>query len=196
MSLNVIRDGSLAAVSALPAGARPGEVINVINLGTASASLVDSSTQSFKNGALVLATNESAELVWTGVKWIELNRQTGNLPLRVNLTPGLEGAVVANAFDVVGSVTDISGSALTAAVEVMIRSLAVTADQGDLAAAGTPVGTVKKAVNPATGENVMWMTTDAAGLFSFRVTDTAVEDLLLQVFVNGGLALTQKLTYA
>jgi hypothetical protein len=72
----------------------------------------------------------------------------------------------------------------------------VTNVQGDLAAATTPVGTVKKVVTPPGGENVMWMTTTSGGLFSFKVTDTAVEDVIVVISCDGAVGKTLKLTFA
>lgn len=200
MSLQLISDGSIGAIAALPAARFVGEVITIVNTGAANASLVDSSTQAFKDGALTLATDDSALLYWNGTKWIELMRSVSGRAvadteiLKLSLTPGAEGAGSANSIDVVGAVTDMGGTA-TAAKEVMIRSLSVTDGQGDLAAATVAVGTVKKAVNPATGENVMWMTTTAGGLFSFKVTDTAVEDCVVVVECDG-ISRVLKLTFA
>jgi hypothetical protein len=111
-------------------------------------------------------------------------------------TTGLEGAVAANAFDVVCQLVDVGGNPIAEAREVMIRSLAVTDAKGALAAAGTAVGTVKKAVAPATGENVLWMETTAAGLFSFRCTDDQVEAVGVEITAEGCRPKVLKLTFA
>jgi hypothetical protein len=111
-------------------------------------------------------------------------------------TTGLEGAVAANAFDVVCHLVDVGGNPIAEAREVMIRSLAVTDAKGALAAAGTAVGTVKKAVTPATGENVLWMETTAAGLFSFRCTDDQVEAVGVEITAEGCRPKVLKLTFA
>lgn len=199
MSLNVIRSGTLAAVASLPVGERIGEILTVINIGAASNALVDSSTLQLRDAACTLATNDTLQLVWTGSKWVEISRSvTSNaLPesavLKVSLTPAAEDT---NAIDVVGAITDMSGTAVTAAKEVLIRTLAVTDDKGDLAAATVAVGTIKKTVNPATGENVQWMTTTAAGLFSFKVTNDQVEDTLVIVECEGAVVRALKLSFA
>lgn len=114
-------------------------------------------------------------------------------PLLITLTPGAEAA---QAIDVVGAITDAAGNAVTTAQEVWIESLAVTADKGDLAAASSAVGTVVKANNPATGPNTMTMTTTAAGLFSFKVSNDVAEVTHVTVRVDGGLPRVIKLTFA
>lgn len=108
----------------------------------------------------------------------EVDTSSDERSFLITLTPGAESG---NNIDVVGAVTDADGNAITSAIDVYIESLAETADKGDLATAGTPVGTVKKAVNPATGPNVQWMRTTAAGLFSFRVTNDVAEDTMVKV---------------
>jgi len=107
-------------------------------------------------------------------------------------TPGAEAA---NAIDIVGALTDLNGVAISAAQQVFIRSMAVTANEGDLAAASTPVGTVKKAVNPATGANELWMETTAAGLFSFKVSNTVAEETVVVIEAEGCRSKVLKLTF-
>lgn len=103
----------------------------------------------------------------------------------------------ANTIEVEGQITDVLGVAAAATAEVLVRSLAVTANEGDLAiGAGANPGTLIKAVNPATGENVAWITTTAAGHFRFLVTNTAVETNLVHVTTNTGATAVLKLTFA
>lgn len=111
---------------------------------------------------------------------------------RITVTPGAEAA---NAVECACTITTAAGVAVASAREVQIRTLAVTADEGDIAAAGTPVGTLVKAVNPATGENVATMTTTAAGAFSFKVTDTAAEVVHVVVLSDGCIPRVVKLTF-
>lgn len=114
--------------------------------------------------------------------------------LIISATPGAEAD---NAINVVCGITDFAGAAKAVARQVFIRSLAITADKGDLAAAGTPVGTVLKAVNPASGENVMTMETTAGGLFSFSVTnDAGAETTEVQITADGCITRVLKLTFA
>jgi hypothetical protein len=115
---------------------------------------------------------------------------------KIGLTPGAEAAVAANAIEVAGQLQDADGNPVAAAKQVRIRTIAVTDDKGDIAAAGTPVGTLKKAINPATGANEAWMTTTAAGAFSFRVTDDQAEDVLVEVATEDGITALKKLTFA
>jgi hypothetical protein len=103
----------------------------------------------------------------------------------------------ANTIEVEGQVEDLAGLDAATAREVMVRSLAVTANEGDLSiGAGANPGTLVKAVNPATGENVAWITTTTAGHFRFIVTNTAVESNIVQVTANGAVAAVLKLTFA
>lgn len=116
--------------------------------------------------------------------------------LIISATPGVEGAVAADTIEVVCGITDFAGAAKAMARQVFIRSLAVTPDKGDLAAAGTPVGTVLKAVNPATGENVMTMQTTAGGLFTFSVANDVAETTEVQITADGCIPRVLKLTFA
>lgn len=103
-------------------------------------------------------------------------------------------AEAANSITVSGTIKDGNGNPVTAAKQVLVRSLAVTADKGDLSDGGD--GTLKKAVNPATGENVAWMETTAAGLFQVAVANDAAEETLVQASTDGALTATLKLTFA
>jgi len=98
----------------------------------------------------------------------------GDLGL-IRLTAGAEGAIAANAIEVQGVILDANGLPITSAKAVHICTTPTTADLGDIAAAGTPVGTGFFAQNPVTGDNNASMLSTALGLFAFRVTNTAVE---------------------
>lgn len=111
----------------------------------------------------------------------------------VAATPGNEDT---NAIDVVCQLKDLAGVAIAEARQVMIRSIAVSADKGDLAAATAAVGTVKEAYNPATGENVLWMETTAGGAFSFKVTNDVAEETVVSIQADGCLPKVLKLTFA
>lgn len=102
-------------------------------------------------------------------------------------------AEAANAIVVTGQVEDADGTDVSAAVQVLVRSLAVTADKGDLT---VTAGTSKKVVNPATGENVAWIQTTASGGFAVSVANDQAEDTLVQVTTEDGLSATLKLTFA
>jgi len=192
MSVTCIRYG-LLSTGVPTSGAAIGEIIKLANLGVEATTLSNSATLILQTSSVSLAPGMVMELYWNGKAFVELSR---SLALKISLTAGVEGAGSANSIDVVGAIVNLDGSAITAAMEVQIRTLAVTADKGDLAAATAAVGTVKKAVNPATGENVQWMTTTSAGLFSFKVSDDAVEDVLVVVLCDGALSALLKLTFA
>jgi hypothetical protein len=95
------------------------------------------------------------------------------------------GTEAANAIEVACTVRNSAGVAATSAKRVLIETLAVTDGKGDIAAATVPVGTLNKAVNPATGPNVAFMTTTAAGLVSFSVANDAAELCLLRITAEG-----------
>jgi hypothetical protein len=116
--------------------------------------------------------------------------------LKITLTAEAENGG-ANTIEVEGQVEDMAGLDAATAREVLVRSLAVTANEGDLSiGAGANPGTLIKAVNPATGENVAWITTTTAGHFRFIVTNTAAETNLVQVSANGAVTAVLKLTFA
>lgn len=129
----------------------------------------------------------------TGIVTLSKALLTTNSLSLVSTTVGAEAS---NAIDVVCAIADAHGGLPTAARQVMIETLAVTDDKGDLAAATSAVGTVKKAMNPATGRNVMWMTTTAAGLFSFKVSNDVAEDTLVVIHAEGCQPKVLKLTFA
>lgn len=112
----------------------------------------------------------------------------------VSLVPSAKGAASANAFDVVGAILNTDGSAVTATRVVNITSWAPTADQGDLAAATVAVGTTPLFNNPATGDNNGSIISTAAGLFSFKVTNTAAETTTVIVEADGCIPRVIRLT--
>lgn len=111
----------------------------------------------------------------------------------VTATPGTESG---NAIDTVCAIFDSAGNAVTSAKRVYIESLAVTDNAGDIAAATSAVGTLNKANNPATGPNVAFMTSTAAGLFSFKVTNANAELNLVRITAEGCRPLVLALDFA
>lgn len=116
-------------------------------------------------------------------------------PGYVDATVGAEAAVAANAIEIACTIKDAMGNAVTSATEVIIESLAVTADKGDIAAAGTPVGTLNKAFNPTTGPNIAHMTSTAAGLVSFRISNDQAEVTGVRITAEGCKPKVLKLTF-
>lgn len=106
------------------------------------------------------------------------------------------GAEAADAITVACSIANAAGTAVTGARLVRITVLPGTNDEGDIAAAGVAVGTLIRAFNPATGENVATMETTAAGLFSFKVTDAQAEDCIVHIAADGCLPKLLRLTFA
>lgn len=102
-------------------------------------------------------------------------------------------AEAANAIVVSGVIQDQDGTPVAAAKQVMFRSLAVTADKGDLS---VTAGTSKKIVNPATGENVAWLESTAAGAFALSVANDVAEETVVSAITEDGLTAMLKLTFA
>lgn len=114
----------------------------------------------------------------------------------IDAVVGAEGAVAANAIEIACTIKDALGATISAARQMKITTRAISDNEGDLAAAGTPVGTTHKSDNPATGANEQWMETTSGGLASFRVTDTAVEIVLVEIQADGCRPRLLKLSFA
>jgi transcription elongation GreA/GreB family factor len=102
-------------------------------------------------------------------------------------------AEVADVITVTGQVKTLDGTNVAEATAVIVRTLAVTADKGDIAVTS---GTAKEIVNPAAGENVAWLETTAAGAFVVTVTNDATEDTIITAVPDNGLVQMLKLTFA
>lgn len=127
---------------------------------------------------------------YNGARLLEQTEQNAAIAAAIeaqlDVVEATAGAEAANAIEVACSVKTLAGVAISSARGVRITARAATDNEGDLAAAGTPVGSlVGGAENPATGSNVMHMLTTAAGLFSFKVTDTAAESVVVTILVDG-----------
>jgi hypothetical protein len=109
---------------------------------------------------------------------------------QISLTAAAEAG---NAIVVTGQLQDLAGTPIAAVKECLVRTLAVTDNLGDIT---VTAGTGKKVVNPATGENVAWVETTGAGLFSVSIADSAVEDVMVQVTTEGGISAFLKITFA
>ena len=109
---------------------------------------------------------------------------------QITLTAAAEAS---NAIVVTGAVTDAFGTAITAATSVLVRTLAVTANAGDITVVS---GTEVKTNNPATGFNESWITTTSGGAFSVSVANTNAEGTLVQAMTNDGYCAHLVLTFA
>lgn len=114
----------------------------------------------------------------------------------VSTVVGAEGAVAANAIEVAVTLKDLAGTVITDQRKMQVRSHAVTPDKGDIAAAGTPVGTLDQAINPTTGANVAIFTPTIGGLFSFRISDDVAEKVLVEILGEGVRPSVLLLTFA
>lgn len=153
----------------------PNGTLIVVDAGTLGANTVHKLTNA---GAITIAT--------TGLTFECFKLSASGLIAKV-----VVAAKAGNDFEVVGSIVDDAGVLdATASRPVVIETLAVTDGQGDLAAGTPAVGTIVKATNPAAGWNTLWITA-AAGLFNFKVTDTAAEVVILRISGAGLKTLVQ-----
>lgn len=118
------------------------------------------------------------------------NQATIDLARYITLSAAAEAA---DAIVVTGQVKDWTGTNISVATQVLVRTLAVTNNKGAIT---VTAGTSKKVVTPATGENVAWIETTAAGAFAVSVANDVAEVTLIQVTADSALAVTQKLTFA
>ena len=132
----------------------------------------------------------------SGAGFAVLELDSPKWDLREDQIVATAGAEAANAIDVVCSIVNPDGTAITAARNVVITTVAATADQGDLAAAGAAVGTFGPGQSPVTGDNTAGMVTTAAGLFSFRVTDTVAEAVQVLITADGCRPRVLRLAFA
>lgn len=123
----------------------------------------------------------------------DLNAAVQNLETNFRKITLVAATEASDAIVVTGTVTDVYGTAVTAACEVMVRSLAVTADKGDFT---VTTGTSVKEFEPATGVNEAWVTTNSSGVFAISIADTAAEGVLIQASTNAGYSAILKLTFA
>jgi hypothetical protein len=105
------------------------------------------------------------------------------------------GAEVANAIDVACRIVNGIGEPVLGVKPVLIRALAVTDGNGDLAAATAAVGTVRKTTAPTAGFNEQWMDTSSAGAFSFKVSNPAAEATLVEIVLPNGKVAMFTLTF-
>jgi hypothetical protein len=112
--------------------------------------------------------------------------------LKVVATPAAQDS---NAIQVVCAVKTMFDVASAVARQVLVRSIAVTDDQGTLGTGTPSVGTVKKNHSPSAGHSEQWMETTSGGLFNFVVVNDEAEDTLVEVFAEGCRPLLFKLTF-
>ena len=114
---------------------------------------------------------------------------------KISYTPGVS---TGGFCDVVCGITDLAGNAISGAREVSISALSATGGTGKnvLAAATSAVGTVLSSAgaNSAAGSSVLKMDTGATGLFSFKVTDSVNEVVVVTIDADGCRPLVKKIT--
>jgi hypothetical protein len=93
------------------------------------------------------------------------------------------GAVASHVVTVQGQVVDAFGQPVAGVFDVTLETYVPTGGQGTIAAAGTPVGTIKV----GSGAAKVWMQTSSSGGFAVAVTDTTSELGLLKAQTNDGV---------
>lgn len=109
--------------------------------------------------------------------------------LKLTLSAAVEAA---QAIVVTGVVEDLAGLDAAIAYQVLVRTLAVTADKGDIT---VTTGTSKKVFSPTTGVNEAWIETTAAGAFAFSVANDVAEETLVTCSTLTGVTSTLKLVF-
>lgn len=97
-----------------------------------------------------------------------------------------------DAIVVTGQIKSLDGTNVAVETNVVVRTLAITADKGDIT---VTAGTEKKTVNPATGENVSWIESTAAGAFAVSVANNVAEVTLVEATPDNGLTQLLVLTF-
>ncbi len=118
------------------------------------------------------------------------------IPGKVTSVVGVEGAVTADTIEIACTVKDCNGTVITTQPEILVKTIAATANKGDLAAANVAVGTAGVTVNPATGANYMAIVPTVGGLFSFAVLDDQVESVIVEITGEGIRPSVQVITFA
>jgi hypothetical protein len=150
----------------------------------------DRPTISPESGSAALATVQTdLDTAEAAIVTVEARTAVLEAFRKITLTAAAEAA---DAIVVTGQVTDLLGVNIASAVEVLVRTLAVTDDKGDIT---VTAGTGVKTVNPASGENVSWITTTATGGFAVSVANDAAETTLVHASTTDGLTKTLKLTF-
>ncbi len=102
---------------------------------------------------------------------------------------------VTGAIVVTGQLVDGVGNAVAAVTAVLVETVAVTDNKGDISLVGSE-GTAKKIANPATGPNVAWLETKSDGTFQISIADDVAEDVLVTARTTNGITTMLKLTFA
>lgn len=109
---------------------------------------------------------------------------------KITLTAAAEAG---NAIVVTGQLENAAGEDATSVTDVIVETIAQTDDQGDIT---VTVGTEMEPHAPATGPNVCWLATTAAGAFAVSVADTAAESVLVRATAPNGVTAFLRLTFA
>ncbi len=99
--------------------------------------------------------------------------------LKITLSAAVEAA---QAIVVTGAITDMAGTAVAVAKEVVVRSLAVTDDKGDITVTS---GTSRKVHNPTAGPSMAWITSTAGGAFAVSIANDVAERTVVTAECSG-----------
>lgn len=132
----------------------------------------------------------TGESVTSNVSTLESNVTALQAFRQITLSAAAEAG---DAIVVTGQVKDLAGVNIASAVEVVVRTIAVTDDKGDIT---VTTGTSRKVVNPATGPNEAWITTNGTGGFAFSVANDVAEVTVVEASTDDASPATLKLTFA
>lgn len=191
MSANVAgQNGWYAVFGAVPVNAATVAADAPLYLTSTAGQLDDAVVSGDKISGIISLAATSAGFATCQLAYPEVTAEASSTGiLKVTLTAAVEAA---DAIVVSGVVEDLSGTDASSAKQVLCRTLAVTADKGDMT---VTAGTSKKAYSPAAGVNELWLETTAAGAFSVSVANDAVEETLFQATTETGVTALLKLTF-
>lgn len=122
----------------------------------------------------------------------EAGSDLGNIRGYRQITFTIPAAEVDQAIVVTGTVSDLVGNSIAYSVPVFCRSLAITADKGDMTVV---TGTLRKAYSPAAGVNELWLDTESDGTFSVSVANDQAEITLFMATPQLGMGDMVTLTF-
>lgn len=136
-------------------------------------------------GGFYSATNVEAALTEIGNDIAVLN--TGFFVPSITAAAESGDAIVVS-----GLIVDGGGNGQPGVYPVLCRTLAITADKGDMTVV---TGTLRKAYSPAAGVNELWLETENDGTFSVSVANDQAEITLFTATMDYGITTILKLTF-
>ena len=100
-----------------------------------------------------------------------------------------------NAIVVSGQVVDNVGNPVAAAVDVVLESIAPTANKGQITVS-TGTAVANEAAGASTKVSEAVIRTNSSGVFVVSIADDQAENVTLRVTPNNGRAVVQRITFA